>query len=106
MWLVCSVYQMDVQFEDKGLERLESDARTTEGYPPAIVKSFRKRMQIIRAAPDEREFYAMKSLHFEKLRSDPSSHSIRLNNQYRLIIQLRSESQAKTVVIVGIEDYH
>ena len=59
---------------------------------------------MIRAAPDERDFYAMKSLHFEKMRSN--NHSMRLNNQYRLIIELKSESQVKTVVIVGIEDYH
>ena len=63
-------------------------------------------MQMIRAAPDEREFYAMKSLHFEKMRANPNYHSIRLNDQYRLIIELKNELQVRRVVIVGIRDYH
>jgi proteic killer suppression protein len=63
-------------------------------------------MQMIRAAPDEREFYAMKSLHFEKMRSNPNYHSMRLNDQYRLIVELKTEFQGRTVVIVGIKDYH
>ena len=97
---------MDVQFDDKDLEQVESEGRATGGFSQAIVKAFRKRMQMIRAATDERDFYAMKSLHFEKMRSNPDHHSMRLNDQYRLIVELKSGSQAKTVVIVRIEDYH
>lgn len=97
---------MDVQFNDKDLEQVEGDERATGGFSQLIVKAFRKRMQMIRAATDDRDFYAMKSLHFEKMKSNPNHHSMRLNNQYRLILELKSASQAKTVVIVGIEDYH
>ena len=97
---------MNVQFRDKDLEEVETDARATGGFSAAIVTAFRRRMQMIRAAPDERDFYAMKALHFERMRSNPNNHSMRLNDQYRLIIELKSESQVKTVVIVGIEDYH
>ncbi len=97
---------MDVQFDDKDLEQVETDARATAGHAVAIVKAFRKRMQMIRSAPDERDFYAMKSLHFEKMRSNPSNYSMRLNDRYRLIIEIKIESQVRTVVIVGIEDYH
>ena len=97
---------MDVQFDDKDLEQVETDERATGGFSAAIVKAFRKRIQMIRAAHDERDFYAMRSLHFEKMRSRPNNHSMRLNDQYRLIIELKSTAQAKTVVIIGIEDYH
>ena len=97
---------MDVQFADKDLEQIETDARATGGYSVAIVKAFRKRMQMIRAAPNERDFYEMKSLHFERMRSNPNFHSMRLNDQFRLLIEIKSEPQARTVVIVGIEDYH
>ena len=97
---------MDVEFDDKDLEQLETNARATGGYAVAIVKAFRKRMQMIRAAVDEREFYAMKSLHFERMRSSPNYYSMRLNDQYRLIVEFRRESLEKQVVIVGIEDYH
>ena len=97
---------MDVQFGDKDLEQVETNQRANAGFSPAVVKAFRRRMQMIRAATDERDFYALKSLHFEKMQSNPNHHSMRLNDQYRLIVELKSGSQAKTVVIVGIEDYH
>ena len=45
-------------------------------------------MQMIRAASDERTFYELKSLHFEKLKGDRShQHSMRLNKQWRFIVE-------------------
>ena len=64
-------------------------------------------MQQIRAAADERDFYAIRSLHFEKLsgrRQD--QYSMRLNDQYRLILEIAGRAADKVIVIVGIEDYH
>ena len=97
---------MDVLFTDKDLETLEVDARATGGFSQAIVKAFRRRMQMIRAAPDERDFYALKSLHFEKLHANPEQYSMRLNDQFRLLIRFEIRPHEKTVVIVGIRDYH
>ena len=69
-------------------------------------KAFRRRMQFIRAAVDERAFYAMKSLHYEKLKGDRShERSMRLNDQWRLVLRIESTGE-RTVVIVSIEDYH
>ena len=62
------VKPMEVVFRDSSLDRLEVDAKFDAGFSRAVVKAFRKRMQYIRgAAPMERAFYEMKSLHFEKL---------------------------------------
>ena len=97
---------MDVRFTDKDLETLEVDERATGGFSQAIVKAFRRRMQLIRAAPDERDFYALKSLHFEKLHGVPEQYSMRLNDQFRLLLHFDSRSREKMVVIVGIRDYH
>lgn len=64
-------------------------------------------MQAIRAAEDERAFYAMKSLHFEKLKGDRShQHSMRLNDQWRLILEFERGNDGKVVLVIGIEDYH
>ena len=64
-------------------------------------------MQAIRAAEDERAFYAMKSLHFEKLKGNRShQHSMRLNDQWRLILEFERTSDGKVVLVIGIEDYH
>jgi proteic killer suppression protein len=64
-------------------------------------------MQTIRAAPDERIFYASKSLHFEKLQGNRNhQHSMKLNDQWRLVIELKGEGRNKVVLIVSVEDYH
>ena len=98
---------MEIEFGNNDCDRLETDPNFNAGYSRAIVKAYRKRIQAIRAAIDERAFYAMKSLHYEKLSGDRShQHSMRLNRQWRLIIELRKRNDATVVFIVGIEDYH
>lgn len=98
---------MEVSFEDPSLERLEADPKYTAGLDAGLVKVFRKRLQFIRASPDERAFYAMKSLHYEKLKGDRSNQrSMRLNNQWRLILRLEEDDAGKLIVIVSIADYH
>ena len=98
---------MKVVFRDSDLDRLEVEADFDAGFQPGVVRAFRRRMQQIRAAPDERDFYKQKSLRFEKLRGNRAhQRSMRLNDQWRLILELEGEASDKTVVIVGIEDYH
>src|SRR5215510_12360825 len=98
---------MEVRFADERLDRLETDRTYDAGFSQSIVTAFRKRMQLIRAAPDERVFYLLKSLHFEKLQGRRShQHSMRLNDQWRLIIELVAAAPQKMVVIDSIEDYH
>ena len=64
-------------------------------------------MQHIRAAKDERDFYAFKSLRYEKLQGRRDhQHSMRLNDQFRLILEYEGTGQDKTIVIVAIADYH
>ncbi len=98
---------MEVQFKNDDLDRLEIDANFNAGHSQEVVSKFRQRMQYIRSALDERDFYGMKSLHFEKLKGNRShQHSMRLNKQWRLIIELDKEIKPTTVIIIGIEDYH
>jgi proteic killer suppression protein len=102
---------MEVVFADDDFYWLETDPESTGNLEQPIVKAFRKRMQQIRAAPDERDFYKLKSLRFEKLEGKRKhQHSMRLNDQYRLIVELikknPSAQSSKVIKIVGIEDYH
>jgi proteic killer suppression protein len=98
---------VDVEFTDDDLDRMERELAFTGGWAVGIVKAFRKRMQMIRAAVDERDFYALKSLHFEKLKEPrKGQHSMRLNDQYRLIVKLVETTQGKIVQIIEITDYH
>ncbi|MBS2127339.1 type II toxin-antitoxin system RelE/ParE family toxin [Burkholderia thailandensis] len=98
---------MEVEFDDDDLDRLETDAQFTAGFSQEIVRAYRRRMQQIRAFHDERDFYALKALHFEKLKGNrDGQHSIRLNLQWRLVLQLRGEHPCKVVAIIEIVDYH
>lgn len=98
---------MDVTFRDHSLDRLETDTAFSAGFSDAIVKAYRKRMQQIRAATDERLFYAHRSFRFEKLLGDrEGQYSMRLNDQWRLIIELHGNAPRKSVHVVEIVDYH
>lgn len=98
---------MDVSFDDQSVDRLETDAAFSGGLGDSVVKAYRKRMQQIRAATDERTFYARRSLHFEKLQGQrEGQYSMRLNDQFRLIVALRGNAPKKTVHIIEIVDYH
>lgn len=98
---------MEMQFRDSNLLEIEKDEGFNGGYSSGIAAKIRQRLRHIRAAVDERPLRNMKSLHFEKLKGSRShQHSIRLNDQWRLIIELDKETDPKTVVIVGVEDYH
>ena len=63
---------MEVEFADDTLERLYSELAFNAGFAAAIVNAYRRRIQFIRSAPDERTFYAMRSLRFEKLKGNRS----------------------------------
>lgn len=98
---------MNVEFEDDDLDRLEIDPDFDAGLQPGVVRAFRKCMNMIRNAPDERVFRLSKGLHFEKLRGNrDGQYSMRLNSQLRLILRIEGPSARKTVVIVAVEDYH
>lgn len=83
------------------------EPRYSAGFSREIVRMFRQRMQLIRGALDERDFHAMKSLRFERLKGKRGGQfSMRLNDQWRLILELERGKSGKVVVVVSIEDYH
>jgi proteic killer suppression protein len=74
---------------------------------PDLTKAYRRRVSLIVNANDERDLRALRSLHFEKLVGDrKGQYSIRLNDQWRLILRLERDDSERWVVIVEIIDYH
>lgn len=52
-------------------------------------------------------FYALKALHYEKLKGNRShQHSMRLTKQWRLILEIKQAEAGKIIIVVSIEDYH
>jgi len=46
-------------------------------------------------------------LHFEKLKgSRAGQHSIRLNDQWKLIFRIETDTEGRLLIIVKIVDYH
>lgn len=89
------------------MDRLEIEPSFTAGYSEAIVSGFRKVMGAIRAAVDERDLYAMKGLRFKKMKPPRDhQHSLRINDQWRLVIEFQGDHPNKKIEIIGIEDYH
>ncbi|MEK7996070.1 MAG: type II toxin-antitoxin system RelE/ParE family toxin, partial [Planctomycetota bacterium] len=98
---------MEVEFGSDDLDRLEIDPHFTGGWPPAVVKAYRKRLNFIRQAHTKVDLYAWKSLRLEKLKGERQHrHSMRLNDQWRLVIEFKQSGPNEIVRIVAIEDYH
>jgi proteic killer suppression protein len=96
---------MDVRFKQASLNHLETDPDFNHGLAAGVVKAYRMRMQQIRATPDERVFWALKSLDFESLygKSD-QQYSMKINDQWRLIIELEPTPSGKVVVVADLEE--
>ncbi len=96
------------RFREPEYEKLNDyDGHHTAKWAIGIVDRYRERILLIKNARDERDFYATKSLHFERLEGNRShQYSMRLNIQWRLILELDKDGSATVVEIIKIEDYH
>lgn len=95
------------RFKNKKLEVLYTDEKGAHKYPEAVIDGFFAVMDRIAAATDERDLYALKSRRFEKLTGDrQGQHSMRLNDQWRLILVIEEDQQGRYLQIVEILDYH
>ena len=98
---------MDVEYDDPVLEQLATQADCApKGWSRDVIRSYRKKVQIIRNATDERDLRNMRGLRLEKLKGDREGQfSIRLNDQFRLVLTFKSAAD-RTAVILEIVDYH
>lgn len=99
---------MRLEFEDDDLRRLYADAEFhLPRLGPDVVRHFRRKIAVIAAALDERDLLAMRSLRLERLVANRlGQHSIRLNDQWRLILRFRTDDDGRVAVIVEVVDYH
>lgn len=99
---------MELEFEDDDLRRLYTDTEFhLSRLGPDITRAFRRKVQLLANAVDERDIRAMRSLHMEKLAGNRAGQSsIRLNDQFRLIFRLKTGSEGRVVIIIELVDYH
>lgn len=97
---------MIFRFADEKLKKLYYHGTGSGHYPQGVVEAFIRRVRAIDGAADERDFRAMKSLHFEKLKSSKNQYSMRLNKSWRLIVTFAKNKDGKTVVIIEINNHY
>jgi proteic killer suppression protein len=97
---------VEVVIEDAQLLAVDA-GQESFGHGSAFDEKVRQRLDFLRDAVDERDLYALKSLHFEKLKGSRShERSIKINNQWRMILRIEEKGSTKRIVVSGVEDYH
>ena len=98
---------MRFRFKTKKLSTLYTEEKGAHKYPREIVESFFDVMAAIHGAKDERDLYALKSLRFEKLLGNrKGQRSLRLNDQWRLIVTIEEDDEGAFVQVVSIERHY
>jgi len=98
---------MLVEFRKPELEDMLYDPKYRGSWPAAVVKAYHKVVNWVKQSVSSQDLRGKRSLRFEKLKGKRKHQcSLRLNNQYRLIVELRSVNKTEVVRIIDIEDYH
>jgi proteic killer suppression protein len=98
---------MEIEYRDKRLVLIPTVRAAETRLPVSVIKSLREKLVVISAAPDERTLRNWKSLHYEQLKGDRQGQkSIRLNDQYRLLLEVDDSHSPPKVILLGVEDYH
>ncbi|GAB78779.1 proteic killer suppression protein [Austwickia chelonae] len=99
---------MRLIFEDDDLCRLAYEASyRTRRWPAEVTRSYRRRIQQIEAAVDERDLRNLKALRLEQLKGNRrGTSSIRINDKYRLIVRFESDEAGRVTVVIDGLDYH
>ncbi len=94
-------------FKNKALELLYTERKDAHKYSAEVVNGFFRVLAIIRNAQDERDLRALRSLNYEALKGKRShQNSLRLNQQWRLIIERQEDAEGRLLWLIDIEDYH
>jgi proteic killer suppression protein len=95
---------MELVFNDAALDRLEVDSSFSHGLSNSVVASYRGRIQLLRAALDERDLKAMTCLGY---RPSPSRsrryRSVRIDDKHRLIVEVQHLSGKALLKILELQ---
>lgn len=97
---------MEFRFAKSKLGKLYLSGTGAKRYPANIVRAFIKKVRIIETAKDKRDFWALKSLHFKELKGTEGQYSMRLNQDWRLILRFEKTKDGKVVVIIDINRHY
>lgn len=97
---------MLVTFEEAYLRELFEQGYCSDKkhrYQPLIIKTYRRRIEQLRAAPRPETLYQLNSLNFEALKGDRAGRfSVRVNNKYRIEFTLNTDSENPVLTVCNI----
>lgn len=94
---------MELSFADTDYDRLEVDSAYSHGLPASVVALYRSRLQLLRATHDASDLEALKCLRFRSLETPSNSrHSVHLDDQHCLIVELHAQSNAVGLLIIEV----
>jgi len=98
---------MKVRYANKKTSLIETDQAHKLRFPVAVVQSARRKIRIIRQAVDERDLRSLRSLNYEKLGGKrDGQRSIRLNNQWRLILHIDRDCEPLEIEILELNNHY
>jgi toxin HigB-1 len=97
-----------IEFADEELRRLYVGPEfVLPQFGQDLIRAYRKKIGFLASANSELDLRAYKALRYEKLRGDrEGQHSVRLNQQWRLILRVETDEDERLLIIVEIVDYH
>jgi toxin HigB-1 len=97
-----------IEFVDEELRRLYVDPEfVISRFSPELVRAYRKKVGFLVQANSELDLRAYRALRYEKLRGDRAGqHSIRINQQWRLILRVETDEDGQMLIIIELVDYH
>lgn len=99
---------MRLEFEDEELELLafEPDFRTKR-WSQDVTRAYRRVLNLISSAPNEQDLRQFKGLRLEKLKGKRAgTSSVRINDQYRLVLRFSTDDDGRVAVVIEAVDYH
>jgi len=96
---------MEVQFEDSRTALIETNRAAETRLPVVVIQSARRKLNALRAAPDEETLRNWKSFHYaQSYENDNKEGSIALNEGWRMMFRLDDQCIPQKVTIISVED--
>ena len=98
---------MHFEFRSKQLQELYTSEKGAHKYAVGVVDAYFDVISSVHAAIDERDLLALRGLRYEKLKGKRAGEcSLRLNDQWRLIVISTRNEEGPFLEILEIADYH
>jgi proteic killer suppression protein len=84
-----------------------NELRGKRNYPKAVIKQYKSKVQLLLSLPKLEDLAKFRGLNFEHLKGDRKGQcSIRLNDQYRLILIPLTEYSVQVVVVNELSKHY